>query len=112
MFLLLPGLLVHVHRTALIVHCMCLSLSLHSYSGACWSRVLWAPLLAGPPPVQLLPAAVVKLMSRWGYSYVENLTWVLLHPNHSILRLPYPCIQRSHITLYIFRKDGQHTVWV
>eukprot|EP00775_Hariotina_reticulata_P007146 gene7146-7361_t len=46
-------------------------------------------------------------MSGWGYSYVENLTWVLLAPNHSILRLPSQHIQRSHITLYIFRKDGE-----
>jgi hypothetical protein len=52
------------------------------------------------------PAAVFRLMSRWGFSYVENLTWVLLAPNHSILQLPCANVQRSHITLYIFRKDG------
>jgi hypothetical protein len=46
-------------------------------------------------------------MSSWGFSYVENLSWVLLQPNHAILRLPYPCLQRSHITLYIFRRDGE-----
>jgi hypothetical protein len=50
---------------------------------------------------------VFRLMGRWGYSYVENLTWVLLAANHSILRLPCPCVQRSHITLYIFRRDGE-----
>lgn len=52
-------------------------------------------------------AGVFKLMSRWGFSYVENLTWVLLAPNHSILQLPCANVQRSHITLYIFRKDGK-----
>lgn len=52
-------------------------------------------------------AAVCRLMSRWGFSYVENLTWVLLAPNHSILQLPCANVQRSHITLYIFRKDGE-----
>jgi hypothetical protein len=46
-------------------------------------------------------------MSGWGFSYVENLSWVLLQPNHAILRLPYPCLQRSHITLYIFRREGK-----
>ena len=46
-------------------------------------------------------------MSTFGFSYVENLTWVLLHHNHSVLRLPSQFIKRSHITLYIFRKDGR-----
>ena len=55
----------------------------------------------------VVAAAVFRLMSRWGFSYVENLTWVLLAPNHSILQLPCACVQRSHITLYIFRKDGE-----
>ncbi len=54
-----------------------------------------------------LDAAVVSLMSSWGFSYVENLTWVLLHPNHSVLKLPSQVIKRSHITLYIFRRDGR-----
>lgn len=54
----------------------------------------------------LVTTAVVRLLSSWGFSYVENLSWVLLQPNHAILRLPYPCLQRSHITLYIFRRDG------
>jgi hypothetical protein len=52
-------------------------------------------------------AAVFRLMSRWGFSYVENLTWVFLARNHSILQLPCANVQRSHITLYIFRKDGE-----
>lgn len=76
--------------------------------------------LAALPVAQLCPrgfvmiwankehlAAVVRLLSSWGFSYVENLSWVLLQPNHAILRLPYPCLQRSHITLYIFRRDGE-----
>jgi hypothetical protein len=42
-------------------------------------------------------------MSRWGYVYVENLTWVWLHANNSVLRLPSPLVSASHLTLYIFR---------
>lgn len=51
-------------------------------------------------------APVVKQMSRWGFVYIENLTWVLTHANHSILRLPSAYAQRSHLTLFLFRKEG------
>ncbi|KAF8068428.1 clcD [Scenedesmus sp. PABB004] len=62
---------------------------------------------ARPTSRRAARAAVVRLMSAWGFSYVENLTWVLLGPGHDVLRLPYPTARRSHVTLYIFRKDGE-----
>lgn len=52
-------------------------------------------------------SAVVRQMGKWGFAYVENLTWVFLHRNHSILRLPSEYVQRSHLTLFLFRKEGQ-----
>ena len=42
-------------------------------------------------------------------SYIENLTWVWMHPNNSILREAYPYAKRSHLTLLIFRKEGKDT---
>lgn len=52
-------------------------------------------------------ASVVKLMDDWGFLYIENLTWVLLHPNNSILKLDYKYTRKSHLTLLIFRKNGE-----
>ena len=51
-------------------------------------------------------SAVVKQLARWGFVYIENLTWVHLHANNSIMRLPSDYAQRSHLTLFLFRKDG------
>ena len=51
-------------------------------------------------------AALVKQLYRWGYCYIENLTWVQLAANNTVLTLPAPYAQRSHLTLLIFRKDG------
>ena len=51
-------------------------------------------------------AALVRQLYRWGYCYVENLTWVQLAANNTVLTLPAPYAQRSHLTLLIFRKDG------
>lgn len=48
-------------------------------------------------------------MRAWGYCYIENLTWVLLRPNNSILALPYRYTNTSHLTLYMFRREG---AWV
>lgn len=56
---------------------------------------------------KLLISPVVKQMSRWGYVYIENLTWVFMHANNTILRLPSACAQRSHLTLFLFRKEGE-----
>ncbi|BDA48164.1 hypothetical protein COCOBI_11-4240 [Coccomyxa sp. Obi] len=52
-------------------------------------------------------AAVVKLLYKWGYIYVENLTWVQMAPNNTIITAPSPYAQRSHLTLFIFRKNGE-----
>jgi len=51
--------------------------------------------------------AVVVQMRQWGFCYVENLTWVFLHRNNRIMRLPSPHFRRSHLTLFLFRKDGR-----
>lgn len=45
-------------------------------------------------------------MKSWGYCYIENLTWVYLRPNNSILELPAPYLNSSHLTLYMFRREG------
>ena len=45
-------------------------------------------------------------MRAWGYCYIENLTWVYLRPNHSILELPSRYANTSHLTLYMFRREG------
>jgi hypothetical protein len=50
--------------------------------------------------------AVCKQLHSWGYAYVENLTWVLMAPNNSILRLAHAYTCKSHLTLLIFRKEG------
>ena len=50
--------------------------------------------------------AVVKQMYRWGFSYIENLTWVQLRPSNQLLMLPSQYCRRSHSTLLIFRRTG------
>lgn len=70
---------------------------------------LCLPLLSGRLfcPAFLAPAAVVRCMADAGYNYVENLTWVLLAANHNVLRLPSPLSCQSHLSLYIFRREGE-----
>lgn len=51
-----------------------------------------------------------KLTISWGYSYVENLTWIQLKPNNKVQRLQEEensILPTSHLTLYIFRKGGK-----
>ena len=43
---------------------------------------------------------------KWGFQYVENLTWVYLDANNTILTLPSAYAQKSHLTLFIFRREG------
>jgi len=57
---------------------------------------MWVP--------KTLVQPVVRQMFKWGYAYIENLTWVTLAPNHSFLELEASYIRRSHLTLYMFRK--------
>lgn len=53
-----------------------------------------------------LRAAIVRQMYAWGFVYVENLTWVMMRPNNTILRLPHTYTSKSHVTLMIFRREG------
>jgi hypothetical protein len=45
-------------------------------------------------------------MRSWGYAYIENLTWVYLRPDHSVAALPARYANASHLTLYMFRREG------
>ncbi|KAL4531484.1 hypothetical protein Ndes2526B_g04403 [Nannochloris sp. 'desiccata'] len=47
--------------------------------------------------------AVCKQMTKWGYIYIENLTWVYMAPNNAILKLDSEFVRKSHMTLYMFR---------
>lgn len=50
---------------------------------------------------------VCKQMAKWGYTYIENLTWVWMAANNDILTLPSRFVGASHLTLYMFRvTDG------
>lgn len=51
--------------------------------------------------------ALCRLMRFWGYCYIENLTWVYLQPSHRVLQLPGRYANRSHLTLYMFRREGE-----
>ena len=59
------------------------------------------------PPSYLLYRSLYRLqMGKWGYAYIENLTWVWMGPGNAILAAPSPFLRNSHLTLYIFRKAG------
>lgn len=51
-------------------------------------------------------APVMDLMYKWRFVYVENLNWLLLGADNQLLGLPADYFARSHLTLFIFRKDG------
>ena len=51
-----------------------------------------------------------EVLTKWGYVYVENLTWVVLNPNNSVHCGPGALFWESHLTLYIFRKAGIWTI--
>lgn len=53
--------------------------------------------------------AAFDLMDKWGYAYVDNLTWVYLAENNAILTMDAPYALASHLTLYIFRRQGLDT---
>eukprot|EP00803_Ostreobium_quekettii_P009047 evm.model.scf_1524.3 EVM.evm.TU.scf_1524.3 scf_1524:18566-23824(+) len=48
-----------------------------------------------------------RVLTGWGYVYVENLTWVVLGANGRAARAPAPLCWDSHKTLYVFRKAGE-----
>ena len=54
-------------------------------------------------------AEVVAVMDKWGFSYVENLTWVHMAPNNTVVAAPSLYARRSHLSLFIFRKSGAPT---
>ena len=45
-------------------------------------------------------------MDKWGFCYVENLTWVHMAPNNTVVAAPSLYARRSHLSLFIFRKSG------
>jgi N6-adenosine-specific RNA methylase IME4 len=51
-------------------------------------------------------AGVTAQMDAWGFSYVENLTWVVLAPSHGLVAAPSALVARSHATLMIYRRGG------
>ena len=51
-------------------------------------------------------AEIVSLMDKWGFCYVENLTWVHMAPNNTVVAAPSLYARRSHLSLFIFRKSG------
>lgn len=55
-------------------------------------------------------AEVVTLLDKWGFSYVENLTWVHMAPNNTVVAAPSLYARRSHLSLFIFRKAGTHSI--
>lgn len=78
------------------------------------------PRLAALPLPKLCPAGfvfiwaekehisiVIKQLYKWGYQYVENLTWIYMDANNTILTLPSDYAQKSHLTLFIFRKEDK-----
>ncbi|KAL3145500.1 hypothetical protein ABBQ32_003324 [Trebouxia sp. C0010 RCD-2024] len=85
-----------------------------------WSESDPGPRLAALPLPKLCPVGfvfiwaekehisiVIKQMYKWGYQYVENLTWVYLDANNTILTTPSDYAQKSHLTLFIFRKEDK-----
>ena len=48
-------------------------------------------------------------MDKWGFNYVENLTWVHMAPNNTVVAAPSLYARRSHLSLFIFRKTGAPT---
>ena len=54
-------------------------------------------------------AALIRLLYGAGYAYVENLTWVQMAPNNTVVTAPAAYAQRSHLTLFIFRRAGAGT---
>ncbi len=60
------------------------------------------------PAVLLCTVLICVQLYAWGYTYVENLTWVWLAANNSVMRLPSTYCRRSHLTLLMFRKEGKH----
>jgi hypothetical protein len=65
---------------------------------------VWPDLLAACMRAQM--AALIRQLYKWGYAYVENLTWVQMAPNNRVVAAPAPYARRAHLTLFIFRRAG------
>lgn len=52
-------------------------------------------------------SGVMDLMYGWNYCYVENLTWVQLKPNNRVVQECSDGFCRSHLTLFIFRRENE-----
>lgn len=52
-------------------------------------------------------SACVKLFSKWGFSYVENLVWIKQNIDLKISEQPYHIFNKSKASLLIFRKGDK-----
>jgi len=49
---------------------------------------------------------LIQICDKWGFKYVENFTWIKKYINNRIVRQPYTYFNKSKITCFIFRKEG------
>jgi len=51
---------------------------------------------------------LLEICEKWGFKYVENFTWIKKYVNNKIVRQPYIYFNKSKITCFIFRKEGDY----
>lgn len=44
------------------------------------------------------------MAAKWGFAYVENLTWVKITPNNKLYFEDYKYFTKSKLTLLMFKK--------
>jgi len=49
---------------------------------------------------------LLEICDKWGFKYVENFAWIKKYVNNRIARQPYTYFNKSKITCFIFRKEG------
>jgi len=49
---------------------------------------------------------LLEICDKWGFKYVENFTWIKKYVNNRIVKQPSPYFNKSKITCFIFRKEG------
>lgn len=54
---------------------------------------------------ELIPE-LLRICESWSFKYVENFTWIKKYVNNRIVRQPYTYFNKSKITCFIFRKEG------
>ncbi|KAI8067162.1 hypothetical protein BC940DRAFT_333741 [Gongronella butleri] len=52
---------------------------------------------------------LVRLTKTWGFKYVENFCWIKKRINNQIARDPYRYVNKSKLSLLIFRKENDNT---